>query len=474
MPAHVLLLEKNLRLLAYAEDQVLENEKNEFRRFISMLSHSNKTSFVVISIIIVTLITDISIIKIYYLGIHQEYTKSSMIIFIIISSISLLGQYFVLALGKLTIKKDAHLYRFYKIVTIVQYALTAILVGTIIEMLVTSSYATLNLQLVVWLSHGMAIIFLGLLSYRLFLWFTTRRNYAVLLYAISSLVLAINLIFTISLVTTILSGTKSYITPRTGVYTPFFSLEPFTDLVNNGYILSSIASFILTWCATAFLLRHYSVIMGKTKYWVILSLPLVYFLLQFQPLFLNLFSTFQFIDPISFSMLYTLVFTFSKPFGGVLFGIAFWTIARRLGYNNIVRNYVIVSAYGFVLLFLSNQAIVLVSAPYPPYGLVTISFVGLSSFLVMIGIYSSAISLAHDAKLRELIRTSALEETRLLDSIGMARMEEELTGRVLKIAKANMDKLEDETGIKTSLTDQELKDYLDLVQNEIKNQKRNN
>jgi hypothetical protein len=210
--------------------------------------------------------------------------------------------------------------------------------------------------------------------------------------------------------------------------------------------------------------------MGKTKYWITLSLPLVYFLLQFQPLFLNLFSTFQFIDPVSFSTLYTLVFTFSKPIGGVLFGIAFWTIARRLGYN-IVRNYIIVSAYGFVLLFLSNQAIVLVSAPYPPFGLATVCFVGLSSSLVLVGIYSSAVSLAHDAKLRELIRTSALEQTRLLDSIGMAHMEKEITGRVLKFAKANRDKLEEETGIKTSLTDEELKDYLALVQNEIKNQK---
>jgi hypothetical protein len=348
-----------------------------------------------------------------------------------------------------------------------------IIVSTIIEMIVKSSYATLDLQLVVWFSHGLAVIFLGLLSYRLFLWFTSRRDYVILLYAISSLSLVINLIFTISIVTAILSATKPFIIPRSGVYTPFFTLGPFTDLINNGYVLSSISSFILTWCATAFLLRHYSVTMGKTKYWITLSLPLVYFLLQFQPLFLNLFSTFQFIDPISFSTLYTLVFTISKPIGGILFGIAFWTIARRLGYN-IVRNYIIVSAYGFVLLFLSNQAIVLVSAPYPPFGLATICFVGLSSSLVTIGIYSSAISLAHDAKLRELIRSSTLEQIRLLDSIGMAHMEEQIARRVLKIAKANRDKLEDETGIKTSLTDEELKDYLALVQNEIKNQKKSN
>ena len=110
----------------------------------------------------------------------------------------------------------------------------------------------------------------------------------------------------------------------------------------------------------------------------------------------------------------------------------------------------------------------IVSAPYPPFGLATISFTGLSSFLVTLGIYSSAVSLAHDAKLRQIIKTSALEQTRLLDSIGLARMEEEISKNVLKVVKANREELENETGVRTSLDDEELKNYLSLVQHEIK------
>ena len=79
--------------------------------------------------------------------------------------------------------------------------------------------------------------------------------------------------------------------------------------------------------------------------------------------------------------------------GGILFGVAFWTIARNIS-NNIVRDHIIISAYGFVLLFISEQAIVLTYLAYPPFGYATVSFMGLSSYLIFIGIYSSAISIA--------------------------------------------------------------------------------
>jgi hypothetical protein len=40
-----------------------------------------------------------------------------------------------------------------------------------------------------------------------------------------------------------------------------------------------------------------------------------------------------------------MIFAFSKSAGGILFGIAFWIIARRLGDSKIVREYMIISAW---------------------------------------------------------------------------------------------------------------------------------
>jgi hypothetical protein len=64
----------------------------------------------------------------------------------------------------------------------------------------------------------------------------------------------------------------------------------------------------------------------------------------------------------------------SNAAGGVLFGTAFWLIARTIKRGNIARQYLIIAAIGFVLLFVSDQAPVLVAAPYPPLGLASISF----------------------------------------------------------------------------------------------------
>ena len=143
----------------------------------------------------------------------------------------------------------------------------------------------------------------------------------------------------------------------------------------------------MTWIATSLLMRHHSTRLGTIKSWLVVGVPLAYFLIQFAPSFLNLFNEFSSSDPVTFEIIRNFVFGLSRTVGGILFGIAFWTISRRIG-QTPVREYMIISAYGFILLFVSNQAIFLVNYNYPPFGLATISYVGLSSFLVLIGIYS--------------------------------------------------------------------------------------
>jgi hypothetical protein len=117
----------------------------------------------------------------------------------------------------------------------------------------------------------------------------------------------------------------------------------------------------------------------------------------------------------------------------------------------------VLSAYGLVLVFVSNQAVVLVSGPYPPFGLATTSFMGLSSYLLLVGIYSSAISVAEESKIRQTIRKTAIQEAKFLHSIGMAQMEDELQRRVIKIVKEQHDVLTYQTGVKPSLDEDELK-----------------
>jgi hypothetical protein len=156
--------------------------------------------------------------------------------------------------------------------------------------------------------------------------------------------------------------------------------------------------------------------------------------------------------------------------GGVLFGIAFWSVARNISRDIVMM----ISAYGMMLLFSSNQFSDLVLGPYPTFGLATVSFFGLASYLIFVDIYSSAISVSEDSTLRQTIRSIATKEPRLLDSIGTAQMEQEIQAKVITAIKRNHEKMIEETGVESSLTDEDMKEYLKQVIKEVKGQATDN
>ena len=92
----------------------------------------------------------------------------------------------------------------------------------------------------------------------------------------------------------------------------------------------------------------------------------------------------------------------------------------------------------------------------------------LSAFLYSIGLYYSAISISEDSSLRKTIRRSALE---LFDEIGTAQMEQDVQKRILKIVKSNKEKLESDTGISSTVTEDDVKEYLEILSQELKPKK---
>jgi hypothetical protein len=369
-------------------------------------------------------------------------------------------------------KKKLHFEAWYKMTILVYCGLTVLIMIVILQMIIVSRYSVIFLIAASGISNGLSIILFGILAQKFFSWFESNRSYMILLYALSFTVIVINVVFTLFYVTAMLLNQPAFARPHLGFVTPFLTSTLITGTLTIGYFVSSIMSFALSWSATTLLLRHYSQKFRKIKYWSILCIPLVYFLIQFQPLFFNLFSGLSQSEPVIFSIIYTLIFTMSKPVGGVLFGIAFWTIARRFSHIMAVRNYMIISAIGFVLLFVSDQAVVLVSAPYPPFGLLTISFTGLSSYLILIGIYSAAVSVSQDVNLRNSIRKNTQQQSELLSNIGTAQMQKELEKRVITITKEKSLIMTKETGVESSVTEDDMKAYLNDVLGELKKERK--
>jgi hypothetical protein len=428
----------------------------------------NRTVMLAItSIVIVACITDTSIIKLSaFTGCLSP--SLNIAIFSGLTMIYAVSQYLILVFIKRNIKltRLPSVSMIRRLVSIIQYILIAIFVLIIFQMVFTSAYDLFLLKVVVWISYGVSVALLGLLAEKFLSWFRSSHALVVILYATAMGILSVNAFFTILTVTAQLPLTAQQEKIRP-LGSPVSIVVNADNIFNSIYVVTSILSFIFIWVATVLLLRYYSKRLGTAKYWILVSAPLFYFLSQFQVIFFDLFAPFRLSDPILFGIVSTLVFSMAKPIGGVLFGIAFWTVARRVSQHTI-KDYLMVSAYGIILLFTSNQATDLIIAPYPPFGLVTVSFMGLSSYMLLVGIYSSAISISQDSELRKSIRTLTVRESKLLDSIGTAEMELEIQRRVLTVTKQNQNRMAEETGIQPSLTDEDVKAYLEQVIKEVK------
>jgi hypothetical protein len=435
----------------------------------------SKAIFAVVAIIVTTFVIDISLSRIFSFSASESSFSSRIFIFLIIGIIYTTGQYLILQFVKnkskhIRAKQQLHLCLIHKAVTIIQYTLTAVIIFFILEMLITSSYSTVLLTVAIGISYFLAMVILVILSKRFFSWFRSNRNLVVGFYGLSSTMLAINTAFTFVLVALTLLLEQPYVYPYFGApVSPFVTSSSLIGTLNFAYAISSVLSFMLSWVATILILRHYSK-SGNIKYWIILSLPLPYFLIQFLPFVPNIISIFSQSDTTIF-LLYTFIPTYSKLIGGILFGLAFWAAARNLSRKNIVKDYMIISAYGFVLVFLSNQAILVSAGPYPPFGLATVSFMGLSSYLILVGVYCSAISVSEDFKLRQSIRYLTINESKFLDSIGTAQMEQHIKWKIVEFTKRNQEKIAEETGIQSSLTEEDMTQYLEQALEEVRIQK---
>jgi hypothetical protein len=88
--------------------------------------------------------------------------------------------------------------------------------------------------------------------------------------------------------------------------------------------------------------------------------------------------------------------------------------------------------------------------------------------LAVVGISSSSVSISNDAEIHKSIKSLAKSESKLLDSIAFAEMQKEVESRLIRVIETQSTEIESQTGSKPSLTDDEIKEYLDKVLKEIK------
>lgn len=423
--------------------------------------------------LVVTSVIDVSIVKINDL-IDKYFIpmQGKLILFAINSSVCLILQFYLVRHIHLSFRKD-RLNRTLKdkviyAVSLFSLSVLAGLIGYLIFQQFYNSYYNTSIVVgIIALGYGTAAGFVIWLSFLFFSWHKSHHDLIVLLYFISMSVIAFNLIMT-----AIFTGVKVNDHPDLiGEYVG--SSGDLTGgrhrLLDNIYRVSSFMSFFSIWITTAILMNYYrEKLINAIVYWIILSIPFVYFIITYfyQYILGNILSSFLEIDPISVSIILGAFLALSKPIGGLLFGFVFWNISRIIAYERNIKTYMIISGWGILLIFSSNQATTQIIIPYPPFGLVTITILVMASYLMLIGIYNSATLVSANNELRRTIHKHALE-SKLLGAIGHAEMEREIQKTVKEVSR-DKDELEKEFEEPVDLDELELEKYIEFVVKEVR------
>jgi hypothetical protein len=439
----------------------------------SSQSYAHSRFLVIVAILIALIVIDVSVIRIYdYISKFFIPTSDKEILFVIVSVTCLAAEFilieYIRPLGTVQERNTKlHVGIIYWITKLIQYALGAVIVYIVLQMLLNSSYSTIDLVIIISCSYALSISILGVFIARMLGLLTLRHE----ILALILFVLAIGSITANILITLVNVSLRLFERPaETRVFlagSMDISKGRF-NVLDDLYFVSYLISFITAWIATATLLHHYSHRIGKLKYWLVASVPMIIFLAQFVPSYAStLFPSLE-LDPFFIARMVTIISTLSKPIAGLMFGIGFWTMARVADKDSPIRRYLVFTGFGFFLLFSSNQAILMSIAPYPPFGIATATVMGLSAYLVVIGLYTSTVTMSQDSELRRYIRRLARSQTRLFDSMVSAESGKEIEKRVLELIKKQSIEMETRTGIGTSLDEKQAREYIEEVIREIK------
>ena len=438
---------------------------------------NKKNTFIFILIITSIVIIDSTIVEFYSFSGVRSSSAVNVVIFIAFSIVFafsgiLLITYVKTVISKTTYILPKNLRNFHYIIFGTQIITIGLISATIFQIIAFNKYHILLLQVVTYISHVSALVFAIPLVVMLAKWYKSRRNYTILLYIIAFSLMSASIVVSLTYYEKILLRSNAFeIRPyRIASYVIAFYSKPADESLSTVYNVIFILAFLVIWVATMALLNQYKYRLAKIKYYVLITIPLIYFIFPFHTYFANLLSPFVLNSPIAVSVTYTILFSASKQVGAFLFSLSF-LIASTVVPKDSVRKSLLISCIGMSILFSSVEITPLQYKALPPYGLITEAFIPLGAFLLLVGIFISAISLSQDLTLRRLIRKSVMEQSRLLDSIGTAEMEREVQKKVMTALKKTSASMVDKSRVEASMTEDEIKDYMEFVMNELKSKR---
>jgi hypothetical protein len=398
-----------------------------------------------------------------------------MIIYSTITVISLIIQNFLLVVCAKTafgVKKENS--RSGIIITymyVVSHLTAIVLIAYLLwEQLAYSMYPTIISQSIVAVSLIISAITLASVSFTFVKSYSSHRNKIVGVYALAMIALSVQLISAFFYVEISLLHKPAYITSDRNPWASYFYISLQSKALSI-YEINKAISFIGLWVASVFLTKQYAQKISKIKYWIIVSLPVAYFLFQYSPVFLTQTGTLSFLimqeDPI-FLYSYNFVLNTVSVGAGILFGISFFIVSRSLTYKHL-KFYLIISGAGIMIVFSNSLSTILTLAPFPAWAIASLSFILPGSFLILMGLDITIYHIARDKSIRRFLYNYQ-DQFELFKALGSAEAFKVVERKVELINKQIDDKLETETLFKPTLESEkeDIKKYVKEVITEMK------
>ena len=442
------------------------HSKNKFLTFFSNLRKKEKLLVILINI---CLIVDVAICTSPDFIPEQVKSPFSFVAFTFITIIIIIGQMYLQRLAEkgneFLLSKSKYLNYLSKITKISCYLLIANLIFVTGSMVFFNEYLIMNLLIANNISCFVGSFFLGSLGLKFLIWFSFKRNSYVLLFYGMGLIFLFLSFFTILLSDNFLIFAKPpSINDRLEITYPEIENNIF-DLITNSYVFLRTASYVMMLLGTFVLLSYYSNKTQKIKlFFALVVVFIIYFfssLDSFQIMEISLYDEDLFFYYIFQSLITTV--------GGIIFGYSFIKVATKLERENPIKKLLVITGFGFILIYTVNQTTVIATA-YPPYGLPALSFIVICVYLLSFGIYSSAISLSNTIVLRNKIRQLTQKNTNLFSSIGEAQVTSQLqraVKAVKPIVEQEEEKLKEITGVEVNFTEEKVHDYMEQVLQEV-------
>jgi hypothetical protein len=317
-----------------------------------------------------------------------------------------------------------------------QSVIIVIIIITLFQLHRDGTFNLANVIILFSLSYGVGLYCMVLLVLKFLGWFRFGREVIVLGYALTMCVFIVFLITSIMYAWYELSTNIYPNVTSSNIGLQVVSSNPLPSVYGSYFYYAYLLTFISIYLITLLSLRIHLKKIRPAFFYLVFSTPLVYFLLKVLPFFTAFIAGLIAYSPTFYGTLYSLTFSGTGPLGGILFSMVLLAFSRRMD-NLLVRNYLSISALGMLLFFIANQNPPLQESLLPPFGLISKSFVGLSCYMIFIGIYFTVTHLSRRNTLTNVV-LKELSMDRLFSSAVRSEHEMQVRGVIDK----NIDHIE--------------------------------